>query len=299
MWLNEFMLVARIITLSLIVLCSVSTAATIDLATGLVGEFLFNSSASDSSGNGNNGTIYNLSSTFDRFGTSGAAYNFSGNASYVAIPTLIQNIAAGATLFSWIKVDPSVQSLASGSDFWLNIISQPRSNLFSSYQRTGFRLQIYNGYSDGDYNGGYQGLRLNAGYNDDTGLNGPAQNVVVFGPNNSSVADGQWHSVAATLKTDETSRVISVYLDGVFASSEIIRPDPITADAPFYIGTEYDPNNSFPEPRPFIGSIDDVRVYNRALSSDEIQALHLVPEPSSLSLLLAGGAVALFRRRKS
>lgn len=47
---------------------------------------------------------------------------------------------------------------------------------------------------------------------------------------------------------------------------------------------------------------DDMRIYNRALSSTEVSqiyAIESVPEPSSLSLLLAGGLIALARRRKS
>jgi hypothetical protein len=49
----------------------------------------------------------------------------------------------------------------------------------------------------------------------------------------------------------------------------------------------------------FIGSIDEVRIYSRAITSqDEINALYVVPEPSALSLLAVGlGALAMMRRR--
>jgi hypothetical protein len=262
----------------LVALNEIGRSSTIDLDTGLVGEYLFNGNASDSSGNGKNGVINNLSLATDRFGVSGAAYNFSGNYSYITIPTLLPNIGAGATMFAWFKADPSQLF---GQQ---NIISQPRGNLPFQNQLVGLRLQINTG--DGSSN-----FRVNAGYNDNT------QNSVVFGPDNTAVADGNWHSVAATLFSDSTSRTLSVYFDGVFAQSVSLSPLNVASDVPFYIGTQFDPlitNNE----SPFIGVIDDVRVYNRPLNTEEVHALHLVPEPSSLSLLVIGGVVVALGRRK-
>lgn len=262
----------------LVALNEIGRSSTIDLATGLVGEYLFNGNASDSSGNGKNGVINNLSLTTDRFGATGAAYNFSGNYSYITIPTLVPNIGAGATMFAWFKADPSQLF---GQQ---NIISQPRGNLPFQNQLVGLRLQINTG--DGASN-----FRVNAGYNDNT------QNSVAFGPDNTAVADGNWHSVATTLFSDSTSRTLSVYFDGVFAQSVSLTPLNVASDIPFYIGTQFDPLTTNNE-SPFIGAIDDVRVYNRALNTEELHALHLVPEPSSLSLLVLGGVVVALCRRK-
>jgi hypothetical protein len=49
--------------------------------------------------------------------------------------------------------------------------------------------------------------------------------------------------------------------------------------------------------RCFTGLMDDLRIYNRALSPEEIGQLYAVPEPATLSLLALGG-LALLRRRK-
>lgn len=260
---------AFILMVSLVGLKNVAESATIDLATGLVGEYLFNGNTTDSSGNSNNGTANNVTLTSDRFGNSSAAYNFSGNYSYISVSTLLPNIGAGATIFAWFKADPAQLS---GQQ---NIISQPRGNLPYANQLVGLRLQLFPN-------------QVNAGYNDST------QNAVAFGPNNSAVGDGGWHSVAATLFTDSTSRTLSVYFDGIFSESVSLSPLNVTSDVPFYIGTQFDPSTTNNE-NPFIGSIDDVRVYSRALNSAEVQALH-VPEPSLFSLLLAGGAVLLGMR---
>jgi len=273
------MRIALFLSALLIGLFNISRASTLDLSTGLVGEYLFNGNANDSSGNGNNGVSSNLSPTEDRFGNSGAAYNFSGNYSYISIPTLVPNMGAGATMFAWFKADPAQLF---GQE---NIISQPRHNPPFGNQLVGLRLQINTGDGSSNY-------RVNAGYNDNT------QNVVAFGPDNSVVADGNWHSAATTLFSDSTSRIISIYLDGVFANSISLSPLSVNSDAPFFIGTQFDPLTTNNE-SPFIGAIDDVRVYTRALNSQEIQAIHNVPEPSSLSLFLAGGTLLLGLRKRS
>lgn len=48
----------------------------------------------------------------------------------------------------------------------------------------------------------------------------------------------------------------------------------------------------------FIGSIADVRIYDRALSAQEISVLSSVPEPCSTVLLSLGSIVLLWSRRR-
>jgi hypothetical protein len=52
----------------------------------------------------------------------------------------------------------------------------------------------------------------------------------------------------------------------------------------------------------FRGALDDIRIYNEALSSTQVMELASVPEPSGL-ILLASGALALLvpilRRRRA
>jgi hypothetical protein len=48
---------------------------------------------------------------------------------------------------------------------------------------------------------------------------------------------------------------------------------------------------------PLNGTIDDVRIYNRALSADEVAQLYAVPEPATLFLLGAG--LLFIRKRKN
>ena len=252
-------------------------AATVNLTEGLVAQYLFNGNANDSSGNGKHGVLNNVTATTDRFGNTGAAYSFSGNYSFVTAPTLVPVIGADATMLAWFKADPTQLF---GQE---NIISQPRGNLPFQNQLKGLRLQINTG--DGSSN-----FRVNAGYNDSS------QNIVAFGPDNSAVANGGWHYAAVTISTDSTSKTLSLYLDGVLAQTASLSPTNIASDLPFFIGTQFDPFTTNNE-SPFIGAIDDVSVYNRALSAEEIVALSSVPEPSAISLFFFGGMTLLAFRK--
>ncbi|MHA2314518.1 MAG: LamG domain-containing protein [Candidatus Hermodarchaeia archaeon] len=107
--------------------------------------------------------------------------------------------------------------------------------------------------------------------------NGPATLRLECGRGNTygttDLVDGEWHHVAAVLEDDGTPDVseIKLYVDG--------KLDPImeggtprqmntSSGGEFRIG--YDLNNTG---RTFDGMMDDVRIYDRALSADDIQAL--------------------------
>ncbi len=81
--------------------------------------------------------------------------------------------------------------------------------------------------------------------------------------------DGYWHHVAAVY--DRTD-VINLYVDGHYRSSS--EPITLTIDVnntePFAIGRRY----GGVSPAYFYGSIDEVRVYKRILSAEEVQQLY-------------------------
>ncbi len=90
------------------------------------------------------------------------------------------------------------------------------------------------------------------------------------------VADGRWHHVAGVL--DGTR--ISIYVDGALDASAASSPNISVNDYSVLIG-----ENAETTGRLFRGLIDDVRIYDRALSVDELRALVkaggvAVPPPS-------------------
>jgi hypothetical protein len=97
-------------------------------------------------------------------------------------------------------------------------------------------------------------------------LNGGIGGADLFGT--TSVSDNVFHHVAATYD----GSVMKIYIDGVLDAQKIIT---ITisypADHPFILyRREY---GGIPSPENFLGIIDELGFYNRALSSSEIQAI--------------------------
>ena len=83
----------------------------------------------------------------------------------------------------------------------------------------------------------------------------------------------QWYHVAATW--DGESGIMKLYINGQLASQTVtaVRPfgDLIPGDSPGVgIGNLNDGQNNFP----FTGDIDEISLYNRALSAAEIQAIY-------------------------
>ena len=78
------------------------------------------------------------------------------------------------------------------------------------------------------------------------------------------IADGEWHHVAGIL--DEGK--MSIFVDGVLDASATFSPNISTNEYPVLIGA-----NAQVKGRWFHGIIDEVRIYDRALSLDELRAL--------------------------
>ena len=70
---------------------------------GLLGWWPFNGNANDESGKGNNGTVNSAVLTSDRFGNSNMAYSFNGTTSYIKINNSINLESAYLSISFWIK----------------------------------------------------------------------------------------------------------------------------------------------------------------------------------------------------
>lgn len=85
-----------------------------------------------------------------------------------------------------------------------------------------------------------------------------------------AVADGQWHAVALTIDRDDR-RGGKLYLDGVlrFTFDPTIRPGSLSTDAPFRVGSRSGAPSGH-----FRGEVDELQLVRRALTADEVLALH-------------------------
>lgn len=124
---------------------------------------------------------------------------------------------------------------------------------------------------------------------------------------NTVVTDGDWHHVAATWFDDDSPNVrdVLLYVDGVLDADFGGTPAP-SASLSKFVNTGSSANVAIGgfsggniSGTRFQGWIDDVRIYDEALSAGQIYTL-AVPEPSSL-VLIAGGLIGLcgrLRRRR-
>lgn len=112
------------------------------------------------------------------------------------------------------------------------------------------------------------------------------------GSDNDPIAPGETYHVAAT--ADYSTGLLSLYLNGSLVASNTIAAwgTGVSASDQNYvirIGSNHNGGEQF------LGIIDDVRIFNTALSSSEVGAL-AVPEPS-VALLGGLGLMGFLRRR--
>jgi hypothetical protein len=82
---------------------------------------------------------------------------------------------------------------------------------------------------------------------------------------------GQWYHVAATYDGSTFKLYVNGVLEGTMARTKVIVYD---ASIPWTIGSTAAPFRTLGAPRTFNGVIDEVEIFNRALSQAEIQAIY-------------------------
>jgi uncharacterized repeat protein (TIGR01451 family) len=93
---------------------------------------------------------------------------------------------------------------------------------------------------------------------------------------NATVADGNWHYVVGVREADGTGQI---YIDGKLDSSQAAAPVPLGSGFHVYLGEDVrDAVDIGPGAGAnFVGQIDEVRIYNRALAQSDVQALYANP----------------------
>ena len=209
-------------------------------ANGLVGWWPFNGNANDESGNGKNGIVSNTTLTFDRFLASSSAYSFNGSTSYIGVPLI--NASGGNKLTISVWVNPA--DITSNLHYHIMRQDNGTSSLdwLLAFQNYGTILSF------GLYPSGvYSELDV---------------------PISASNYTNSWHNITAVY--NGTSR--SIYRDGILIGSDSINGNvSYTPNATFAFGAAA-ANTGAAEK--FNGKIDDVGIWNRALTQTEITELY-------------------------
>jgi len=88
------------------------------------------------------------------------------------------------------------------------------------------------------------------------------------------LTDDEWHHVAVVLEDDGSPDVQEtlLYVDGVSETTGASADEPINTIADFDLHIGFDPMPGG-ENRSFLGLMDDVRIYDQALSQEQIAKL--------------------------
>lgn len=224
-----------------------------NLPNDLIAYWAFDENGIDSSGNGHTATLNNLTPTTDRFGKLKGAYYFSGTNSYASVedktPLRLSN--TDFTINAWVKLDTYNSSHGS-------IILAKRA----SGTNSGWQTSISGHLSDpvGVSSFGPGGVSINA-------------------RGTKSVALSDWHMITSVYTKE--SGTLSIYIDGMLdnITSGILAPNAAIA-APLYIGK--DPATNTYQLR---GSLDDISIYGKALSSTEIQQYYSTTKGPTSNLI--------------
>ena len=213
--------------------------------TGLIAEWLFNGNAIDGSANNHNGTVYGATSVHDRFGVGNSAYSFDGMNDYIFVPHHSDlNLEGPFSISAWFRTcDRNDQGLIQQI-----IIGKPPTS--SNAPELGYGLNAEFGVYAGrrDVHVVMRKIRPTYGYLVGTGF----------------FSTQEWHHVAIVCDVNQNSYI---YLDNQL----------YLWDTPHHTwsGNVEDVSiGGLPTSNFFQGQLDDIRIYDRALSVAEVGSLY-------------------------
>jgi len=269
----------KIVLLFLFVLVASESDAQVPayLPYGLIAWFPFTGNALDSSGHGHNGTVHGTSMTSGRYGTPNTAFYFNGTSDYIYVPPglpgadISTDIVSSLTISAWVKSHN--YSFTSQEQIYWRGDATPAHDPHMLYI-IGSEVKIRR---DVD-----PGTMVNEVGTPVTGL------------------DTNYHMLTGTY--DSVTSLMCVYVDGVLMNSAVLpglETYP-TSTMYNYIGAVDGGTWQF-----FYGAIDELGIWNRALTSCEVAALYysvpniLIRQPINDTVVAGGTAIFSIRDTSS
>lgn len=232
----------KFITISILLLLSINVFATVPSqvpTSGLQAWYSFNGSANNDYSALHNGSVFGAIQTTGRFGKPNSAYLFDGVDDYINIGTSILNAATTASVSCWIQTS---QFTAPQNIF------QKRRNINGA----GLYVSIESGKLFGAL------------------LREPVVSVSPFNTPFTNFANSSWTHIVL----NNNNGSLFLYVNGALFSQITLPQGALVGSQPFYIGKGFDTAPDGFGVRAFSGKIDDVGIWNRVLTLQEIQALY-------------------------
>lgn len=221
-----------------------------DTAKSLVAYYPFNNNTSDYSGYYNHGMLAGAVASSDRFGNSNSSYKFDGVDDYIKIPNSSSlNPTEAITVSAWYKTTPFE---GSGND---GLVSKG----YTSHVTPFYQYQLGVG-GNSYWNGG-------SGFGFSVSLDGTYTSV---GTGNGFYELYKWYHVVGTY--DGSS--LKMYVNGNLIKSIAASGKMQDYGSDLFIGRHGNRSDYYNTTFHLPGTVDDVRIYNRALSSEEISKLY-------------------------
>jgi concanavalin A-like lectin/glucanase superfamily protein len=214
---------------------------------GLIAYYPFNGNANDESANSNNGTVNGATLTTDRDGNANSAYSFDGVDDWIEIDSVANEVSGvgTGTISIWFK---SNSSSYNGSLIWFD---DDGSAYGSSFAVGGFSS--------------YMDLTESIGFFRISYL------VMSYRNGRGFYFDNQWHHMVFTISENSNK----LYVDGISLTSDYYNGNQTTGNCLWGNITQIRIGKKpIASTNVLQGEIDDIRIYNRALTSDEITALY-------------------------
>ena len=211
---------------------------------GLVGWWPFNGNANDESGNGNHGPVNGATLTSDRNGVFSSAYSFDGNSNYINLNKQLPNIFS---ISLWVQVFNFKTYIVNNQDF---IGGKILSTIDNNIELSGFECGTFGEKSlYGQHVAGFWNIV-------------PSKQSVAL----SNLVIKQWKNLIIIYNGKD----LLYYVDGILesSSSTLFKQN----NKNLFVGAR-----QFHKNGPdffFDGVIDDIAIWNRALSENEIKSLY-------------------------
>ena len=225
---------------------------------GLVGFWPFNGNANDESGNGNDGAVNGAVLSTDRFGNPNSVYSFNGSSSFIQIQNSSSlSLSNQITISVWFNIN----------NYFLNPVWNNLSFPILCKSNSAGNFGMFN-----------LGIEPNIVYSylNQQGRGLPVTNINL----------NQWTHLVTTIQAG----IISCYINGILVSSQscVSQPggigSPINSN-PLIIGNDIPGQTEWTN-----GKLDDIGIWNRALSPAEISGLYvgcglnITTQPSSQTI---------------
>jgi hypothetical protein len=221
-------------------------------ANGLVGWWPFNGNANDESGNGNNGTNNGATLTTDRNGVVDKAYSFDGIDDYIEVTNNAQ-----VTLIGDLTMSAWVNTFGTNGQNYQTIISKRETYWTTEYAMI---------------------LSYHSGVIHDTKLmtsRALGQGIQEQAWTNNPYSTMNWEFWTIVYSSGQ----VSLYKNGILDHSQPFTLIPSPQICPLLFGRNTLVDNS----EQFFGKLDDIGIWNRALTDCEIQNLYTSTNPTNLT----------------